>query len=353
MRMNSMGRGVLVAVTAGFLSAAPLPAVAATSDAWITAKTKMALLTSENVPSMRINVDTVDGRVTLHGTVATADEKAKAEAEARKIEGVKEVRNLLQVVPEAKHDAVKASDSELKDRVAKVLDDDKALDNSDIKVQSVNDGVVLLGGNAKTLSDHLRAVEDARAVPGVRRVRSEVTSPDKLADAEIRRDREPAEAGVKRGVGETASDTWITAATKMRLLANEATPALDINVDTRNGIVTLFGMVPSENAKREAEAEARKVSGVTKVQNELQVVPKAKQEAVEAKDDDVKDSVKQAFEKRDMKGIDIEVKNGVVRLTGTVPDEEDRLAAAITARSVRGVRSVQDDLRVNAERTAR
>lgn len=350
MRTSWMGRCALAAVVAGSLAA--MPCSAAPSDAWITAKTKMALMTTEGVPSLKVNVDTVDGRVTLHGTVATPAEKAKAEAEARKIDGVREVRNLLQVVPESKRDMVKASDSELKDRVAKALDDDKALDDSDIKVQSVNDGVVLLGGEAKSVSDHLRALEDARSTPGVRQVKSEVKSPDRIADAEIRRDRPSADAGVKHGIADTAGDMWITTATKMRLLANSETPALDINVDTRNGVVTLFGIVPSETAKREAEAEARKVSGVTKVQNELQVVPKAKQDAVKAKDEDVEDSVENAMAKReDLKGIHVEVKNGVVRLTGTVPNEEDRLAAAVTARSVAGVRSVQDDLRVNAERT--
>jgi osmotically-inducible protein OsmY len=319
-------------------------------DAWITAKTKMTLLTSEGTPGMRVNVDTVDGRVTLHGTVPTAEEKARVEAEARKVEGVREVRNLIQVVPEAKKDAVKASDSEIKDRVAKALDADKALDDSSIDVQSVNGGVVLLGGKATTLDDHLRALEDARAVPGVKQVKSEVSSPDRLADAEIRQERDDdAQAGVKRGVGEAVSDAWITTDTKMRLLANDQTPATDINVDTRNGIVTLFGVVPTAASKQAAEAEARKVNGVKQVKNELQVVPKAKQEAVEAKDEDIAKAVDQAIDRReDLKAasIDVDVKNGVVRLTGTVPSSEDRLAAAITARSIAGVRSVQDDLRV-------
>jgi osmotically-inducible protein OsmY len=320
-------------------------------DAWITAKTKMALLTSEGTPGTRVNVDTVDGRVTLHGTVSSAEEKARAEAEARKVEGVREVRNLLQVVPEARREAVKASDAEIKDRVSRALDDDKALADSDIDVQSVNDGVVLLAGKASSLDDHLRALEDVRAVPGVKRVKTEVTSPDRMADAQIREERDDdAQAGVKRGVGEAASDAWITTATKMRLLANEQTPATDINVDTRNGVVTLFGIVPSAAAKQAAEAEARKVDNVKQVKNELQVVPKAKQEAVQARDEDLERAIDQAIDRRDdlkAADIDVDVKNGVARLTGTVPSVEDRLAAAITARSVAGVRSVQDDLRIN------
>src|SRR2546430_16776447 len=43
-------------------------------------------------------VDTVFGRVTLHGTVRSAAEQAKVETIAQHINGVQGVRNLLQVV---------------------------------------------------------------------------------------------------------------------------------------------------------------------------------------------------------------------------------------------------------------
>ncbi len=41
------------------------------------------------------------------------------------------------------------------------------------------------------------------------------------------------------------------------------------------------------------------------------------------------------------------MKNGVARLSGTVPSQDERLAAAITARSAVGVKWVRDDLRVS------
>ena len=40
------------------------------------------------------------------------------------------------------------------------------------------------------------------------------------------------------------SDMWITSAAKVRLIADDQTPATEINVDTRNGVVTIFGIVP-------------------------------------------------------------------------------------------------------------
>src|SRR4029078_12119113 len=67
-------------------------------DAWVTTKVKLALLTTEGVSSTDVNVDTVDGRVTLHGTVGSEEEKTRAEKAARSVEGVKELRNMLAVV---------------------------------------------------------------------------------------------------------------------------------------------------------------------------------------------------------------------------------------------------------------
>jgi hyperosmotically inducible protein len=66
-------------------------------DATITAKVKTALLAQARLKGLAIDVDTSKNVVSLDGTVE--DEQARAEAErvARQVEGVKEVRNNLQV----------------------------------------------------------------------------------------------------------------------------------------------------------------------------------------------------------------------------------------------------------------
>src|SRR5512139_652907 len=133
---------VLMCATSATTQAAWVP------DAWITAKTKTALLTSADVPASEVHVDTVDGHVTLHGKVQSADQKAKAEQVARNIDGVKDVRNLLQVVSAQKNETVNASDDQIQKQVQKELDNDPTLKDSSISVQSVNGGVVLLSGKA-------------------------------------------------------------------------------------------------------------------------------------------------------------------------------------------------------------
>jgi hyperosmotically inducible protein len=315
-------------------------ALAAPSDAWITTKAKMALLTTDGVSGTAINVDTVNGSVTLHGTVDTAAEKDKATSVVKGIEGVGNVRNLVQVVAERRQDAAAATDADVKQRVSAAIAADPDL--AKVDVESVNKGVVLLGGTVPTLSDHLRAVEVASHVSGVKRVASEVQSPNTLGDKEVWSDR-------AAGSGATASvrDMWITSAVKMRLIADDRTPGLDVNVDTIGGAVTLFGMVPTESAKAAAAENARKVDGVKTVANELQVVPRNEQNAVQAKDDVVQTRVKETLARTDdLSHVTVEVQNGVARLSGTVPNNEQRLRAAVAARTTNGVRAVRDDLHV-------
>ena len=75
------GLGQRVGMLAALLSCVLVaPALAAQPDAWITTKSKLALLTTEGVSSTAVSVDTVNQQVTLHGKVRSAEEKAKAEA---------------------------------------------------------------------------------------------------------------------------------------------------------------------------------------------------------------------------------------------------------------------------------
>jgi hyperosmotically inducible protein len=334
---------------AGFAAATALvatPALAAQpEDAWITTKVKMALLTDDHVDGIDINVDTFDGRVTLHGTVDSSVEKAEAENEARKVEGVKDIRNLLAVVPASAQKANAVADDELTKNVKAVLERDKALAKSDIEVKSVNEGVVVLSGKANTLSAHHRAIEDARAVPGVRQVASEIHSPDQLGDEEIWDGGAQAKAG--DDVKAAASDAWVTTKVKVGLMAEPGLSPVGINVDTKGGVVTLFGSVASQDLKTRAAAKAKSVAGVKGVENELQVVPESMADKVEAKDEQVQADVKKELGARDSlsdSDIDVAVKNGVVRLTGTVATQGDRLTALTVARSTKGVGSVIDGL---------
>ena len=326
-------------------------------DAWITMKAKTALYLAQDVKGTAIHVDTINGRVTLYGTVHDAKEKTRAAEEVKKIEGVRDVRNLLRVsTPAGNAKIVKRSDDLIKVDVEKRLKADRSLDDSSISVQSVNQGVVLLTGSAASLDDNQRALYYAASAPGVFRVASEIDVSDTLPDEDFRTEEATKAEPAKRNIGGFTSDLWITSATKMKLAADSRTPATEINVDSRDGVVTLFGMVPSEESKSAAAEIARGVSGVKRVENQIEVVSSSKQEMVQARDEEIQEGVKKALNDRsdgENNDIGVEVKNGVVRLTGTVPTWQGNLSAVYAARSVTGVRSVRNELKVETRNASR
>lgn len=67
------------------------------NDSWIWFKTRSALLGTNDLRESTINVDVNNDMITLKGTVATAEQKAKAETVAKSIEGQKGVKNELKV----------------------------------------------------------------------------------------------------------------------------------------------------------------------------------------------------------------------------------------------------------------
>jgi hyperosmotically inducible protein len=70
----------------------------ATKDATLTAKVKSALAADVGMRTVTgIDVDSEDGVVTLKGKVTSADHKKRAEAVAKKVDGVKKVKNELKV----------------------------------------------------------------------------------------------------------------------------------------------------------------------------------------------------------------------------------------------------------------
>jgi hyperosmotically inducible periplasmic protein len=169
-----------IAVTTALVCAlafAGVIASAGVNDAWITTKAKIALLTTDGFSVNGANVDTIDGKVTLHGKVGTSADRTRAEQTVRKVDGVKSINNQLEVVPSDMTKLVAANDSDLKGRVEASLKTDGKME--DVKVASVNNGVVLLSGKTATLDEKLQAIEKAYSVDGVRRVATEIQSAQK------------------------------------------------------------------------------------------------------------------------------------------------------------------------------
>jgi osmotically-inducible protein OsmY len=339
-------------------------AFAGVSDAWISTKVKMSLIASSEVGGFPIDVDTYEGQVTLHGKVPSQAEKDAAQRIAEKGTGVVKVRNLLQVVPKGDQKEVEVADDRLKDQVAQALKNEPALANSSIDVKSVNKGVVILSGNTSSLSDHLLALEVTNDVDGVRRVASEIKSPDEFGDRDVWYDEN---GGAKQGdmksgdkTGDTKSadkqgnritDAWITTQVKLSFMTDKDVYARDINVDTRRGVVTLFGTAPTAEAKTQAMNIAKNTAGVHKVNDQLRVQKLEVTESQRASDSDVESAVKQRLAKAEMDGakVDVDVKARTVRLTGTVKNGTDIYSAVSIAYGTPGVERVVNDLSVEPQ----
>lgn len=67
------------------------------NDAWIHTKITSKLIGDNDTPARKINIDVVDGFVTLRGEVSTSIAKDEADRVAKETEGVQRVRNLLKV----------------------------------------------------------------------------------------------------------------------------------------------------------------------------------------------------------------------------------------------------------------
>lgn len=65
--------------------------------------------------------------------------------------------------------------------------------------------------------------------------------------------------------GEVVSDSWITTKVKSQFAADELVKALDINVSTNGGVVTLAGIVQSNAARNRAISITKGTKGVKRV----------------------------------------------------------------------------------------
>jgi osmotically-inducible protein OsmY len=260
---------------------------------WITTKIQAQYFMTTDVRARSIDVTTSDtGVVTLAGEVESQESRRRAEEIARQTDGVRQVENQLRVVPDRDADrtadtraAADADRTDVADRrdgepvndgwlTTKIqakyfLDTDVAGRRIDV---DSNNGLVTLTGEVRTEAERRQAVAIARNTDGVRDVTDRLRLVPDLDADEDRREGTTAE---RRESEQPVEDTWITTKIQSKFFLEGDVKGRDIDVTTRNGVVTLTGNVDSEVAQRTAEAIARETNGVARVVNELRVAPDA------------------------------------------------------------------------------
>lgn len=138
----------------------------------------------------------------------------------------------------------------------------------------VENGVVRLEGSVESDIERDLAGEIAKSIDGVRDVDNRLT----VDPAKARQARESDASREARGFRQAVSNATLTARIKSKLLANGNTSGLAVNVDSRDGEVTLSGTVGSDEEKELIERIAGNTEGTTSVDNRLMVEPEEEAE---------------------------------------------------------------------------
>jgi len=127
----------------------------------------------------------------------------------------------------------------------------------------------------------------------------------------------------------------------------------DLGFNVNGGTVTLVGQVTRPTLKSDAENSVKKIAGIAKLVNNIEVLP------LPPDDDRIRMAVYRAiygdpslssrYAYRAAPSIHIIVKNGNVRLEGVVDSEMDKNVAGIRAKAVPGAFSVENDLKQDSK----
>lgn len=147
------------------------------------------------------------------------------------------------------------------------------------------------------------------------------------------------------------ADSAITSVIQESLQADEKVKARQVEVQTREGVVFLTGVVDTEEARREAGRIAWRTQDVEGVVNELTVGERT----VGSWIDDMMISSKlksKLITNSDIKAGDIDVSSsqGVVTLIGRVSSEAIKSEAERMARDTSGVKDVNNELTVGTKK---
>lgn len=198
------------------------------------------------VDAAHIGVSAKGGAVTLTGHVSSYAEKLAAVRAAERVYGVKAVADKIEVkLPGAS----KRDDSELAEEIARELSWNNVV--PDTVEAEVRNGFVTLRGEVEWAYQRDAAERAVKYVTGVNGVTNliVVKPPVKPDPAKI---KERVADAIKRMADLDARSIWAT---------------------TENGTVHLHGTVHTFYERKLAEEAAKAAPGVTKVENEIAVVP--------------------------------------------------------------------------------
>ncbi|PYC23737.1 BON domain-containing protein [Pseudomonas mosselii] len=215
-----------------------------------------------------------------------------------------------------------------------------------IKVE-VDDQHARLSGEVENPVERTLAEQVALATRGIEQVDNQLRVEPSLVN-------KPLEL---RAYAQRLEDATLAAVVRARLLWSRVTEKAAIEVQSREGVVTLRGKVDSPEAKDLAGVLARTTQGVYLVNNLVSLdstaLAQARAKPLDAPagpqpgDSWIVDKIQASYRfSRNLDGLNIKVASdgGLVRLSGEVVSSEQKAIAVEVARQIVGVRGVDADL---------
>lgn len=244
---------IIAVITATFAASTPVLASAET-DNRIESAFKDTYVYRTYLRDDSITSKSVDGAVTLSGSVAAESHKSLAEDTMANMLGVTSVDNQLETKAEI---AAQNADTWMGRKVNLALLFHRNVNAGNTKVD-VKDGVVTLSGEASSVGQKELTTEYASDIEGV------VSVVNNMSVA-------TAPQAIERSAGEKIDDASVTAQVRNAMLTHRSTSAISIKVTTRDGEVTLTGIAKNDAEKSLVTKLASDIQGVTSVKNDMTV----------------------------------------------------------------------------------
>ncbi|WP_122574180.1 BON domain-containing protein [Pseudomonas viridiflava] len=210
----------------------------------------------------------------------------------------------------------------------------------------VEQGTATLKGKVENEVDRELAERIALDIKGIDKVDNQLETDAALVS----------EHGTKANMAQRFEDATLVATVKSKLLWSSVTEALNIDVDSKDGVVTLKGRAQSPEAKELAGSLASNTDGVVSVNNLISLSaadsiaaktqPQNLNPVEQLSDAWVTSKVKSSLiYSRNLDGLNIKVdtKEGLVTLNGVVANFAEKELAVEIARNIRGVKGVNAD----------
>ncbi len=230
---------------------------------------------------------------------------------------------------------------------------------------AVDNGVVTIRGTVGTAERKNRIEEIVKKIDGVKKVDNQLVvakAGQKEGDQRDDSQRDGSQRdGSQKDDQVSDSDRQIGRNIRDALSAGYFSKGYKgVNFEVLDGNVTLRGSVETPDEKKEVEGIVKKLSGVNSVNNQISINNQRdgsnqkegnRKYSAQVSDSDrqIGRDIRDAFNTRDFKGINFEVKDGVVTLKGSVDTSSNKGRAEDAVKRIEGVKKVINQITVGKE----